>query len=83
MGAHHSKKKARTLAALERGSIKKKYLPASNGTSCNGHDGGATIEDKAAQELPPFTDHQKELVVETWKVVQEDIARVGVNLFMK
>lgn len=84
MGGHHSKTKGRNLASLERGSSKKKYLPGpANGTSCNGHEGQPTIEDKAAQELPPFTDRQRELVVETWKVVQADISRVGVNMFIK
>ncbi|PVD26434.1 hypothetical protein C0Q70_14111 [Pomacea canaliculata] len=82
MGVQHSK--GRSLASIERNSSRRKYLPA-NGPSCNGHDSAATatIEDKAAQELPPFTDRQKELVVATWKVVQEDIAKVGVTMFMK
>ncbi|KAK7493434.1 hypothetical protein BaRGS_00015334 [Batillaria attramentaria] len=83
MGAQTSKKKGRNLASLERNSSKKRYLPSPNGTPCNGHDGTPAIEDKAAQELPPFTDRQRELVVETWKVVQEDIARVGVKMFIK
>lgn len=84
MGAKHSKKRGLTLATVERNSSRKKYLPANGPSSPNNADNdAATIEDKTAQELPPFTDRQRELVVESWNVVKEDIARVGVNMFIK
>lgn len=35
------------------------------------------------EERPPFTDRQKQLVRETWKIVQADIAKVGVITFMR
>ena len=92
MGGQHSKKKAfRNLSNLERSSSKKRYLPQNqpsgqqtNGANgVNGHAAGDIIEDKSEEELPPFTERQKELVVSTWKVVQDDIARVGVKMFIK
>jgi hypothetical protein len=90
MGGQSSKRKGpRNLAALERSSSKKKYLPANNAATSNGaagvngHQGEQTIEDKTAQELPPFTERQKELVMSSWKVVQADIDKVGVSMFIK
>lgn len=30
-----------------------------------------------------FTDHQKQLVLNSWKIIQEDMSKVGVVMFMK
>ena len=68
-----SPKKEKRLKASER-----KYLPVDN------------VDDVYVQKLrglpnarPEFTDAQKELVLESWKTVQQDISRVGVVMFMK
>ncbi|XP_041351734.1 non-symbiotic hemoglobin-like [Gigantopelta aegis] len=68
-----SPKKEKRLRASER-----KYLPVDN------------ADDLYVQKLrglpnsrPEFTEMQKELVLESWKIVQQDISRVGVVLFMK
>ena len=34
------------------------------------------------EERPAFTAHQKQVVLESWKVIQKDISRVGVVMFM-
>ncbi|XP_063425496.1 cytoglobin-2-like [Mytilus trossulus] len=34
-------------------------------------------------QTPPINDHQKQLLRETWSVVKEDIAKVGVVTFMR
>ena len=35
------------------------------------------------QPAPTLTDHQKELIIQSWGKVQQDIAKVGVVMFMK
>ena len=97
MGAETSKHRDRLKAfTASKSSHRKKYLPAStNGSTAhsavtNGRSGvngsGQTqcpsIEEPQ-EELPPFTDRQKELVTETWRMVQEDMAKVGVVMFIK
>ncbi|KAL8613606.1 hypothetical protein ACOMHN_022025 [Nucella lapillus] len=34
------------------------------------------------EERPDFTSHQKQIVRESWGVIQKDISRVGVVMFM-
>ncbi|KAK6182323.1 hypothetical protein SNE40_010034 [Patella caerulea] len=77
MGCFHSKRLKGKLMNGESKKLRKsakKYLP-----SHDTEDGG-----KGRAELKPeFTERQKELVVECWKCVSQDIARVGVVMFMK
>lgn len=40
-------------------------------------------ENRKKPDRPEFTDHQKELVLESWRLIKEDMARVGVEMFMK
>lgn len=88
MGAQASKKdKLKNLSNSERSSKRKKYLQQTNGSS-HGVNGASeqpacpSIEEPRV-ELPEFTDRQKHLVTETWRIVQEDMARVGVIMFIK
>ncbi|KAK0047006.1 neuroglobin, partial [Biomphalaria pfeifferi] len=72
--------------AGEKASHRKKYLPQANGSSpaVNGmspDNSCPSIEEKQV-ELPSFTERQKELVTDTWRVVQEDMAKVGVVIFI-
>ena len=34
-------------------------------------------------QTPPINDHQKQILRETWSIVQDDIAKVGVVTFMR
>ncbi|CAC5368102.1 uncharacterized protein LOC127738201 [Mytilus californianus] len=36
-----------------------------------------------SEPFPEFTDRQKQLVVDSWKIIQEDMSKVGVVMFMK
>lgn len=88
MGAQTSKRdKLRNLNISEKNSSRKKYLPQTNGSSPAVNGGSEepscpSIEEQQV-ELPEFTDRQKELVTETWRIVQEDMAKVGVVMFIK
>ncbi|RUS80969.1 hypothetical protein EGW08_011244, partial [Elysia chlorotica] len=57
-------------------------LNGRSGLNGSGQNHCPSIEEPQ-EELPPFTDHQKELVTETWRLVQEDMAKVGVVMFIK
>ncbi|GAB1601396.1 non-symbiotic hemoglobin-like [Argonauta hians] len=35
------------------------------------------------KERPPFTEHQKELIRRSWKMIQDDISKVGVITFLR
>ena len=89
MGAHSSKRdKLKNFQINDKVNNRKKYLPAKNGNSpavngCAGSTETPCEIEEVEEELPPFTDRQKELVTETWRVVQEDMARVGVIMFIK
>ena len=89
MGAQSSKRdKLKNLQNIDRTSHRKKYLPQKNGGStnvngCPGNDDASCEIQEVEEELPVFTDRQKELVTETWRVVQEDMAKVGVVMFIK
>lgn len=52
---------------------RQKYLPDTN---LNEHDNDRT----AKINLPEFTDDQKKLVVESWKEIQEDMDKIGVQM---
>lgn len=78
MGCIYSKKrkealrKNKTVVAQPR----QKYLPENTGHSDNDANGLVT-------NCPEFTERQKELVLESWKVVKEDMDQVGIQMFMK
>lgn len=36
-----------------------------------------------SEPFPEFTDRQKQLVLDSWKIIQEDMSKVGVVMFMK
>jgi hypothetical protein len=55
---------------------RKKYLPDKTGDE---NDNGNNIE----KNLPDFTDEQKELVIESWKEIKDDMDKVGIQMFMK
>ncbi|XP_060071947.1 uncharacterized protein LOC132551816 [Ylistrum balloti] len=57
---------------------KKTYLK--NVNQC---DGSPQQSRGLTEPAPEFTDRQRELVVQTWGIIQEDMARVGVVMFMK
>ncbi|CAL1534618.1 unnamed protein product [Lymnaea stagnalis] len=87
MGNQTSKRELVKKLSSEKSSHRKKYLPQTNGSSPAVNGGGEepscpSIEEHQV-ELPTFTDRQKELVTETWKVVQDDMAKVGVVMFIK
>ncbi|KAI8788566.1 neuroglobin [Biomphalaria glabrata] len=75
------------MKAGEKASHRKKYLPQTNGSSpaVNGMspDNSCPSIEEQQVELPSFTERQKELVTDTWRVVQEDMAKVGVVIFIK
>ena len=56
-------------------------LNSPDGCSIEVH--GSAIEDiRPTVERPPFTKEQKELVTKTWQILHEDIAKVGVVMFI-
>nr|KAG5704252.1 hypothetical protein BaRGS_012540 [Batillaria attramentaria] len=66
-----------TSGKKHEGSGKKKYLPqpsldASSSQTLRG----------LPEQRPEFTDEQKRIVLESWNVIQKDIARVGVVMFV-
>lgn len=55
---------------------RKKYLPDKTGDEdTNGNNPEANV--------PEFTDVQKELVIESWKEVKDDMDTVGIQMLMK
>lgn len=59
------------------GGAKKPYLPrySLDGSSSQTLRG-------LPEERPEFTNQQKKIVLESWKVIQKDISRVGVVMFI-
>ncbi|KAH3864849.1 uncharacterized protein LOC127870295 [Dreissena polymorpha] len=55
---------------------RQKYLPVSS-------DVGDNNGNSQVVPLPEFTDRQKDLVIESWKVVKKDMDQVGIAMFMK
>lgn len=80
MGCFNSKKlksaAVRSESKRSRGSGKR-YLPQ------EGDNQSPVPSPRRLPERPDFTDRQKELVLDTWKSIQEDIAKVGVVMFMR
>lgn len=37
----------------------------------------------SSEPVVEFTNRQKELVLDSWKIIQEDMSKVGVVMFMK
>lgn len=58
-------------------SKKKQYLKPFNTID------GSPEEPLEAENIPELTDRQIELVLETWNVIQKDMSKVGVIMFMK
>lgn len=56
----------------------KNYLKANNEEQ-EAPTNGECVSDP----VPEFSDRQKELVLDTWKIIQEDMSRVGVVMFMQ
>ncbi|XP_059166647.1 neuroglobin-like [Physella acuta] len=86
MGAQTSKRdKINSVTNSDKSSHRKKYLPQTNGATTNGtgDDPRSPSIEEHPVELPTFTARQKELVTETWRLVQEDMAKVGVVMFIK
>lgn len=79
MGCIYSKKrkeamrKNKTVVAQPR----QKYLPENTGIENDPNAGNVVAN------CPEFTDRQKELVLESWKVVKEDMDQVGIQMFLK
>ncbi|XP_046580589.1 non-symbiotic hemoglobin 1-like [Haliotis rubra] len=83
MGLHHSKKSRNKRASSADGKGKgkgKKYLPT-NGHTCNGHIVAPARD--PLEHAPKITEPQKAMVLESWQIIQEDISKVGVVMFMK
>ena len=78
MGSPYSKRRKEALRKNQNVPIqsKQKYLQT------NMDDTNGNMESEKA-ERPGFNERQKELVLESWRVIQEDIAKVGVQMFMK
>ena len=52
-----------------------------DGCSTEAH--GSDIEDvRPTVERPPFTKEQEELVTRTWQILHEDMAKVGIVMFI-
>ncbi|KAK6182325.1 hypothetical protein SNE40_010036 [Patella caerulea] len=52
----------------------------------NGHTGNGVSPETSPREediKPAITERQKELVLESWEIVQADVSTVGVNMFMR
>ncbi len=69
------KKKARSIF----GSTPSSGSPRSSSTE--GH-GSAIEEIRPTVDRPPFTQRQKDLVLKTWQILHDDMARVGVVMFI-
>ena len=78
MGCLYSKRRKEALRKNLNVSsqTKLKYLPADT-------EENTINPDTNENNKPEFTERQKELVIDSWKIVQEDMARVGVQMFMK
>ena len=71
MGANHPKERVQTT-----------YLPRKE--SSKAHNGGSNlIEDVTVEDKPALTLEQIKLIQTSWKLLQEDIAKVGIVMFMK
>jgi len=55
---------------------RRKYLPDNNGQT--DQDNGSLVVN-----CPEFTDRQRDLVLESWKLVKEDMDQVGIQMFLK
>lgn len=82
MGCIYAKRRKEALRKgldiTSNSSRKKTYLKTTNQS-----DGSPQPHRGISEPTPEFTDRQKELVIETWGIIQDDMARVGVVMFMK
>lgn len=79
MGCIETKSRKTTLIKGQYVADKKKY-------SQNPQNESDPQDDVSEPEKPPrpeFSEQQKELVVQTWKILRDDLAKVGVVMFMK
>ena len=54
-----------------------------NTDGCSIEVHGSAVEDvRPTVERPPFTDEQKKLVTKTWQILHDDMAKVGVVMFI-
>ncbi|XP_025105346.1 non-symbiotic hemoglobin 1-like isoform X1 [Pomacea canaliculata] len=60
-------------------STRKVYLPAS---SADYTSSSCPAPRFCPENRPDFTEEQKRIVVESWKIIQQDIAKVGVVMFV-
>jgi hypothetical protein len=81
MGCINAKK--RRKEALRQGhdvssSRRKTYLKTNEETA-----NGSTLPTRESSPTPTLTDRQKELVMQSWQKIQEDMSKVGVVMFMR
>lgn len=76
MGCHFSSSTKQKVSAKTR----KNYLVPN---SQNEDDNVNHQQRRPAGDPPVFTEEQKKVVLESWQFIQEDIAKVGVVMFMK
>lgn len=82
MGCINAKK--RRKEALRQGldistSKRKTYLK----TSEDSGNGSPSYPREPAPPIPTLTERQKELVMQSWQKIQEDMSKVGVVMFMR
>lgn len=78
MGCVYSKNRKDALRQNKTvtGQPRKKYLPENR----NNED---IIAANPMNNLPEFSDRQKEIVVESWKEISKDLDKVGIQMFMR
>ena len=72
MGANHPKER-----------VQKTYLPRRESNRVSDKGGCPQIEDLCQEDKPELTDEQIKLIQSTWKILQEDMAKVGILMFMR
>ena len=71
MGASHTKER-----------VQKTYLSRKQSNHVY-EKGGCPETETVCQDKPELTDEQVKLIQSTWKILQEDMAKVGILMFMR
>ena len=72
MGASHTKER-----------VQKTYLSRKQSNQVYEKGGCAETETVCQEDKPELADEQVKLIQSTWKILQEDMAKVGILMFMR
>lgn len=82
MGCINAKKRRKEALrqGLDVSSSRRKTYLKTNEESANG---STSLNREPSPPLPNLTEQQKELVMQSWQKIQEDMSKVGVVMFMR